>query len=204
MKHVFTSFILSLTVVALLPASAFAHTVVPADNNFLPALTSSAWTKMGAASVATNGLTATIAETSTTTGSFYTDVSVKNTTKEYALLIAYTQAEDVRSGGDITGLPYIYGYFLDANGKVISYLQKANMRHSSTVDGAWDVSHGVFKIPSNAVTIRYFMKQASKKGTTKDGRDAIFAKPGVYLTERATGAASIIERYKSHLGNIWE
>lgn len=186
-----------------MPMSVSAHSLDTSDNQ-LPGLSSSQWVKTGAASIASNGLTATIAETSTTSGSLYTDVSIKNTTKDYVLLIAYTKAEDVRSDGDITGLPYIYGYFLDKNGQVISYLQKSSMRHAGTVDGEWNVSQGVFSIPDNAVKIRYFMKQASKKGTTKDGRDATFAKPGIYLVERATSALQIIENYKSHLGNIWE
>ncbi|MEK7665983.1 MAG: hypothetical protein AAB337_03870 [Patescibacteria group bacterium] len=199
----FSKFIISFVIVVLLPASVSAH-MVETPVNILPTLNSSSWLKIGAVTVATNGLTATISETSATRGNLYTDISISNTTKDYVLLIAYTNAEDVRSDGDITGLPYIYGYFLDKNGKIISYLQKDNMRHSSTVDGAWDVSNGVFEIPSGAVKIRYFMKQASKKGTYKDGRDATFAKPGVYLVDRPPQALDIISEYKSHLGNIWE
>lgn len=189
--------------VALLPIGVSAQTV-NTPVNILPTLSSSAWLKSGAATIASNGLTATIEETATKQGTIYTDVSIKNTIKDYALLIAYTKAEDVRNDGDITGLPYIYGYFLDKNGKIVSYLQGQSMRHSGTTDNAWAVSYGVFEIPDKAVTVRYFMKQASKKGTTKDGREATFAKPAVYLLENSARSTEIINDFKSKLGNIWE
>ncbi len=196
-------FLIVLLLLATIPMSVSAQTV-PFYGNILPRLSDSGWTVSGAASVAKNGLTATIEETATKSGTIYTDISVKNTAKSYALLIAYTKAEDVRDNGDITGLPYIYGYFMDKNGKILSYLQKENMRYSGTTDGVWDVSNGVFEMPAGTVKIRYFLKQGSRKGTVKDGRDATFAKPGVYLFDRGVQALDTITEYKNHLPNIWE
>lgn len=129
---------------------------------------------------------------------FRQDVTIKNHAGDYALMIAYTRAEKIRSN-DIAGLPYLYGYFLEKDGSVEQYLQGQSMRHTGTKNNTWNVSYGLFKIPSDAYTLRFFLKQASRKGTTQDGRDAEFYKPGLYIVEDKNDAMDIVDDYEDHL-----
>lgn len=137
-----------------------------------------------------------------TAGSFSQDVSVKGHGGDYALVIAYTRAEDVRSGDNVAGLPYLYGYLLDADGRIQTYLQGSTMRHPEAKDNIWGVSYGIYKVGKNDKTLRTFLKQGSRKGTERDGRAAEFYKPSVFLVGSEKEANDIMASYRKDLKTV--
>ena len=182
----------------LVPTAAFAH---PATSGNV--VSWSSWKTYGNASVDKSEHVITLTEKEGESEYAYQDVSASAHINEYVTFASYTLAEDVRSGGDITGLPYLYAYALDKNGKVLSYMQGQHMLHDdSTDDGEWTVSYGTFRVPTKAKTIRFFVKQASESGETKDGDDAKFFEPGVYFTSTSSSGSSVVSRYKSNLSDV--
>ena len=113
-----------------------------------------------------------------------------------AVLVSYTRAERVADRPlDITGRPNLYGYFLDSNGRILSYLQGQQMLYHGARDGEWVVSFGKFVVPSGTVKVRYFLEQAERRGSAKDGRAAEFRHPGLYFMENYTEGDKIIQGY---------
>ncbi len=163
------------------PASAIHDTILRLSQNDLPCSSSS--------------------NCSTASALFRQEANVKGNDGKYALLISYTRAEKLRTN-TISGLPYVYGYFLDKNGKILTYLQGQSMRHTGTTDNTWVVSYGIFKIPSGTENTRFFLKQASRKGTTSDGRAADFYKPGLYLFSSEQDAKTMVESYRNNLSSV--
>lgn len=102
----------------------------------------------------------------------YKDVNVSGHDGEIAVFAAYTKAERVTKD-DVTGLPVVYGYALDANGKVIGYFQNPQMTHRGKA-GKWALTGGGFVIPKGTKTIRYFVQQAETSDSAKQGDDAMF------------------------------
>lgn len=148
---------------------------------------------------------------------FMKDISVaEEYAGQVAVLISYTNAEKLQSNvygtkkSDITGLPYVYGYFFDMkehkNGRVMEhvsqYLQGPTMRHQGACDNEWKVSYGLFEIPKGTLKTRFFLKQASRRGTEKDGRAAWFYKPNLLIVPTMADAKKVVDEYQQSLASV--
>lgn len=148
---------------------------------------------------------------------FMKDIPItKESAGQAAMFISYTNAEKLQSNGDgtrksdITGLPYLYGYFFDMkehkNGRMMEhiseYLQGPTMRHQGMCDNEWKVSYGLFQIPQGTVKTRFFLKQASRKGTEKDGRAAWFYKPNFLVVSTMADAKKVVDEYQKNLTSV--
>lgn len=182
-------FLLILLGIGGLPASSHAS-----SNN----LVSSNWTTYGAVDQSVNGVIS-LRETGTSAIYAYQDIAVSRSIGRRLLLVSYTQATP-RSNGDITGLPYLYGYAMDGNGRILSYLQNPNLRSQST--GSWMVTSSSFAIPNRTTTVRLFLKQASRRGTVKDGRVAKFTQPGVFVGTTNAELNAVVKSYQDRLNTV--
>lgn len=183
----------------LIPSAAFAHSPSTSGNM----VSWSSWKTYGSVSVDKSDYTVTLSEKEGESEYAYQDIGASSYVNEYVTFVSYTNAEDVHSGGNITGLPYLYGYALDKDGKVLSYYQGQNMLHDdNAADGEWMVSHGTFRVPSKAKTIRFFLKQASESGEDKEGDDATFYKPALYFGSTSSSTSSIISSYKNNVDEL--
>lgn len=174
---------------AVLVAPASAATRVYSENaNRL----GSSWREWGAVNV--NGATITLTERENEEEYAYQDIAVPQGGGKWAFLVAYGKAESVRRG-DITGRPNIYGYAMDSNGRILSYLQRPNMMVSGR-SGTWEVLHGAFKLPAGTTSIRYFLQQAEQKGSAKYGDDATFYKPALYVVDTFATGRDLVNNYR--------
>lgn len=160
-------------------------------------LVSSSWNLVGA--VERSGGIFTLRETVRGNAYVFQDISVSNASDNRLLLISYTRAETVRGTSDVTGLPYLYGYAMNSRGHILSYLQSPSLRHAETAPGRWSVTSQIFTLPRGTTSVRLFLKQASRRGTQKDGRGASFFAPGVFVAESDRELASTLERYRREL-----
>lgn len=205
--------------IALTAVGALALNAVPAlasgsvdidtnEKNYAPAL--STWTYQGEADRLSDGRVRIEEDedSNDTIGSAYANISVSSSQEgDYALLIAFTRAEKVHpklANGEenITGLPDLYGYFMEDDSHILTYLQGGSMLHSYSSGKKWDVSYGTFKIPDDTENIRFFLMQASRKGTERDGRDAWFYKPGLYIVDSQSDANDIVAEYRDELDEV--
>ncbi len=151
------------------------------------------WKTSGGVHIASDG-TITLTENGNESERAYKDVDVTGRGGDTAVLVAYTKAESVRSN-DITGLPYIHAYAMNKDGKILEYFKGKQMRHDGK-RGEWQVSHGTFHIPAGTTTIRYFVEQAEKQGSSKNGDDAMFKETALYVVEHAERAKDLVQNYR--------
>jgi len=173
------------------------------EKNFAPAVTS--WTKYGKAEVLDNQV-ARLARSGNIDASFSVDTDVSNS-DDYAVFVSYTKAENPypklsNSTENISGLPYLYAYFFDKNGKIVEYFNQDSMSQHAEVGTAWQVTYGIAAIPNNSESMRLFLKQASRSGVTADGRAAWFYKPGLYFTDSWSEAQKIVDAYVNELSDV--
>lgn len=157
------------------------------------------WKTNGSVRIAADG-TITLTENDSESEHAYKDVDVTGRGGDSAVLIAYTKAERVR-GNDITGLPYLYAYAMNKDGKILAYLQGQQMLHAGK-SGEWQVNHGTFRLPQGTTTVRYFVEQAEKQGSLKKGDDAMFKKTALYVVENASRTQDAVRNYRSKLSQI--
>ena len=110
---------------------------------------------------------------------------------QYAVFIGRGASERINSDGAITGLPYLYGYMMNEvsprGGIVLDYLQGQNMLSLTPRENEWVFLWGTFRVPEGTGAVRFFMKQAERKGLPHNGSAARFDDVGLYLflTEQA-------------------
>lgn len=141
----------------------------------------STWKTNGGVNVAGDG-TVTLTENGSESEDAYKDVAVHGRGGDMAVFRAETKAETVRAN-DITGLPYLYAYAMNKDGKILAYFQGQHMLHAGTAD-SWQVNSGKFRIPEGTATIRYFLSQAEKQGSAKNGDDAMFRNVSLKIVNR--------------------
>ncbi len=172
-----------------------AHAGSLADANLV---TTANWQKWGGASIDTASNIFTLSEREGEREYVWQDINISGTVARYVTLISYTKAEEVRPSPNITGLPYVYGYAMDGNQKILAYLQGQDMLNNSAAN-QWDVSSGIFSIPSGTQKIRFFLNQAAYAETIKNGSDAIFFQPGVFLSLTSSEAQAVVSEYGANL-----
>ena len=128
-------------------------------------------------------------------GSFHQDVTLPaGAAGQYIVLIGRGSSERINPDGAITGLPYLYGYMLapeDATGgRILAYLQGQRMLGSATRKDEWVQMWGVFRVPEGAGRVRFFLRQAERRGVEHNGSAARFDDLGLYTfpTEEAAKA----------------
>jgi hypothetical protein len=132
-------------------------------------------------------------------GYFIQDVPMKpEATGQWALLIARASCERSNRDGSISGLPYLYGYMMDAGeprgGNVFAYLQGQKMG-SERQQNEWAELWGVFQVPQGTGRIRFFLKQALAKGTPQNDSAARFDNVGLYLFATKEEAQAFAKSY---------
>ncbi len=196
--------LLGLLLATTMPVAALAHVNLDIDEkNFAPAVSS--WVEYGNVDVLSDGRVR-ITQDGTQTGHLYTDVSIPNS-DDYITFISYTRAENPYpnfSNGveNISGLPYLYAYFLDKDGKIVEYISESSMRQSADRGKTWQVTYGTVDVPSTAKSLRLFLKQATYSGVTPDGRAAAFYKPGLYFVDSTLEASKIVNAYSDELSEV--
>jgi hypothetical protein len=141
-------------------------------------------------------------------GHFSQDVTLpEGSGRKYAVFIGRGASERINPDGAITGLPYLYGYMLpggeagpeargaDNGGRVLAYLQGQNMLCSARVEGEWVVMSGIFPVPEGTGRIRFFLKQAERRGVPQNGSAARFDDLGLYLFPTAAEARAFVAGY---------
>src|SRR5688500_8202194 len=98
-------------------------------------------------------------------GSFFQEVNLnKSDIGKFALLIGRASSERINADGAITGLPYLYGYMLNLKDERINtYLQGQQMRARPARKNEWVTIYGVFRVPENTGTIRFYLNQAERR-----------------------------------------
>jgi len=130
-------------------------------------------------------------------GQFWQDIAIPEGQGGYALLIAWTSSERINNNGDITGLPYLYGYMLDKKdrNRINAYLQGQKMRHSLLTPNTWALSWGVFELPKHTGAIRIFLQQASGR-SAQTGSAARFDDVGIFLFYSREEAEKFAEEFE--------
>jgi len=130
-------------------------------------------------------------------GMFYQDVPLKDDMiGKYALLIAWASTSRYEGPHDQTGLPYIYGYMMnktDGN-KINAYLKdQLTLLQPAGLD-TWGVIWGIYEIPPDTGSIRFFMQQADGK-SAQNGSEARFSGPGVFIFGTEAEAKAFTKLY---------
>jgi hypothetical protein len=164
-----------------------------------------AWSSVGSTNIFKDG-SVSIREMGSQKNYVFKDVEISSRDGNRVLLIAYTKVHRVGSQNvltsDTTGLPYLYGYAMNRQGRILSYLQGRDMTHDFKNENKWDVSSGVFDVPYGTVKIRIFLKQAERRGTAKGNFEAWFYEPGVYVVARESDASFILNGYLNSISLI--
>lgn len=142
-------------------------------------------------------------------GHFSQDVTLpEGSGLTYALFIGRGASERINPDGAITGLPYLYGYMLPAadagpgrlaagrGEPVLAYLQGQQMRCTAGFPDEWVLMSGIFRVPEGARRIRFFLKQAERRGVPQNGSAARFDDLGLYLFQTFEEAKAFVAFYR--------
>jgi len=131
-------------------------------------------------------------------GSFMQDVDIRGYMNRYAVLIARTSSSRKNMGGNRTGYPYLYGYWVNVteSDKFNGYLQGQQMLFTPDEADGWGVAYGSFQIPPDTGSIRLFLQQADGK-TAQNGSSARFDDVGIYVVETEAETYDLVDAYKA-------
>jgi hypothetical protein len=119
---------------------------------------------------------------------------------KYALLIGLGNSERIFSDNDITDHPYLYGYMMpDKNGMINSYLQDQRMLWESHSVNGWRCLWGIFQVPETTTYVRFFLNQASRRGTERNGSAARFDNLGLFILDDNPQAEQFALKYCSKI-----
>jgi hypothetical protein len=118
---------------------------------------------------------------------------------QYAVLIGRGESERINPDGAITGLPYLYGFMSAGPGPggeaVLAYLQVDQMLAQPRSQYDWVNMWGIFKVPEQTKSIRFFLKQAARQDVPQNGSAARFDNLGLYLFATKADAESFVAQY---------
>lgn len=195
-----------LLLVAAGPFSALASVHISTnEENYAPAVDD--WSKYGSVKIFDDGRVA-LTQEKTQTEHLYTDVDIPSGA-DFAVLVSYMRAEkphaNFSNGSEnISGLPYLYAYLLDDDGDINEYLAESTMRQKASAGKTWQVAYSIIDLSSDDDSVRFFLKQTSREGTTSDGRAAWFYKPGLYFVDTWSEGREIVEAYEDELSDVRE
>jgi hypothetical protein len=133
-------------------------------------------------------------------GSFWQDVELpKEIAGKFALLIGRGSSERINVDGQITGLPYLYGFLFsskESNGAQINtYLTGQKLRANVSNTNQWVAIYGIFEIPEKTVSARIFLNQAERKGLPQNGSAANFDDLGFFIFDTKEEALEFANKY---------
>jgi hypothetical protein len=131
-------------------------------------------------------------------GYFIQDVDLpEGAIGQFAVFIGRASSERIDPNGAITGLPYLYGYMMNAGdpsgGRIYAYLQGQHMLGSATAKNEWGYLSGIFQVPPGAGRIRFFLRQALGQAIPQNGSAARFDDLGLYLFPTEEQARAFVE-----------
>ena len=131
-------------------------------------------------------------------GSFQQEADIRGYMNRYAVVIARMSSSRKNSGGDQTGYPYLYGYWVNVTNpnKFNGYLHGQQMLFRPHKADAWGVAFGIFQIPADTGSIRLFLQQADGK-SAQDGSAARFDDVGIYIIGTESEAQDFVDTYKT-------
>ena len=130
-------------------------------------------------------------------GYFLQDVELPDdAVGQYALFIGHGASERINSDGAITGLPYLYGYMMEAEDSIVAYIQEPQMRAQTTTVGEWTMMWGIVEVPAKTKKIRFFLNQALRNGVPHNGSAARFTDLGLYLFATEKEARAFVTQYR--------
>lgn len=192
-QRLFHSLLLGVFVLFSTVPTALAHT--PAIS-FLPSSFNS-WSTHGSPTVSSDEVTLEGSQREWT----YIDISTKDIDSAYVLIAAYADKSDTRTSYSSwdrsrSGNPYIYGYYLDGNGKILRYLSGTSTKSTTRSDSDY-VVYGVFPTVRNTKTIRVFLKQSSVQNISNSGVNVSFMKPVLFEATSLSNATNLLNDYAS-------
>lgn len=133
-------------------------------------------------------------------GYFFQDVLLPDdAVGQYLVLMGRGASERINDDGAITGLPYLYGYMMEAGppsgGKILAYLQGQRMLARTKIRDEWVDLWGIFQVPEKTKRVRFFLNQALRGGIPHNGSAARFDNLGLYLFARKEDAEAFVEQY---------
>jgi hypothetical protein len=131
-------------------------------------------------------------------GYFLQDVELPDDAAgQYAVLIGRGESDRINPDGSITGLPYLYGYMMQGGprNRILDYLQGQQMLGRPATPGEWVNMWGVFQVPAQTKTIRFFLNHALRKGDPHNGSAARFDDVGLYLFPTEKEAKNFASSY---------
>lgn len=131
-------------------------------------------------------------------GYFLQDVELPDdAVGQYAVLIGRGASERINSDGAITGLPYLYGYMMEAEGdSILAYIQELQMRARTTIVDEWAMMWGIVEVPAKTKRIRFFLKQALGNNVPHNESAARFTDLGLYLFATEKEARAFVTQYR--------
>jgi hypothetical protein len=111
------------------------------------------------------------------------------------VLVARVSSERVNPDGDITGLPYLYGYLMESEEQISDYLQGDSMRSAATARDQVVPVWGIYDLKPSTTRIRVFLNQASGSTSPTDSA-ARFDDVGVIVLPDRAAAEEFVARYR--------
>jgi hypothetical protein len=126
----------------------------------------------------------------------------ENPAGQFAVLTGIVSSNRANPNGTITGMPYIYGYMMEAENlndgspaPINTFLQVVDDRYDRTSDSDWLPIWGIFPVPEDTGRIMVFLKQAKQRGIEFSDAEARFDDLGVYLFSSAEEAKAFVDEY---------
>lgn len=129
-------------------------------------------------------------------GSFWQDVVLPPALRSgVVVLVARVSSERVNPDGDITGLPYLYGYLMESEEQITDYLQGDSMRSAATTRDQVVPVWGIYDLKPSTTRVRVFLNQASGSSSPTDSA-ARFDDVGVVVLPDRRSAEDFVARYR--------
>ena len=115
-------------------------------------------------------------------GYFLQDVELPDeAVGQYAVFVGRGSTDWIDPAGTITDRPYLYGYMMVDNARIVDYLQGQYMRAAPTAINEWSTMWGIFQVPVGTKRIRFFLSHGLHKDVPHSGHAARFDDLGLYL-----------------------
>lgn len=115
-------------------------------------------------------------------GYFLQDVELPDdAVGQYAVLVGRGSSDWIDPNGTITDRPYLYGYMMVKEDRILDYLQGQYMQAPPTTINEWSTMWGIFQVPVGTKRIRFFLMHGLHKDVPHSGHAARFDDLGLYL-----------------------